>query len=402
MNEQGYRFGVGVLVVASMVIAVILILFFGAAPNLFKEQYVVTIRFDAAPGVATDTPVRKNGVRIGRVKSIKLRENEALLTSGGVDLLLELDSQYRVYAGEQPQIGIESIITNDAVVEFRPPSSANLLTRFDGVAGSPANGILDAPEKTAAEAILKDGDFLSGGTVAPEPMAAFGEMQGNFASTLNSIERAANEITTLSMDFRTALGGSNGELQRITRNIDETFGNLNKALVNIDSLVSDPNLKETIAILSERLPALMKRADNVLGQTETMFATFEGVGQGLGGVVDNLQDFTEPFGQQGGEIASSVSSTVNNLDSLITDLRGVVGPARQLIQRITNGEGTLALLMEDPELYYSVVNSLQNIDTITRRLIPIVEDARVLSDKAARNPGGIFRDAVLGSRGGLK
>ena len=62
MDEQGYRFGVGVLVVASLVIAIILILFFGAAPNLFTERYLVTIRFDAAPGVTTDTPVRKNGV----------------------------------------------------------------------------------------------------------------------------------------------------------------------------------------------------------------------------------------------------------------------------------------------------------------------------------------------------
>ncbi len=34
MDEQGYRFGVGVLVVASLVIAIILVMFFGAAAKL--------------------------------------------------------------------------------------------------------------------------------------------------------------------------------------------------------------------------------------------------------------------------------------------------------------------------------------------------------------------------------
>ena len=97
MDEQGYRFGVGVLVVASLVIAVMLILFFGAAPNFFVERYNVTIRFEAAPGVATDTPVRKNGVQIGRVKSLQLLDED------GVDLTLELDAKYKVYARELPR-----------------------------------------------------------------------------------------------------------------------------------------------------------------------------------------------------------------------------------------------------------------------------------------------------------
>ncbi|MEM8733496.1 MAG: MlaD family protein, partial [Planctomycetota bacterium] len=81
MDEQGYKFGVGVLVIASLVIAIILVLFFGAAPNLFAKRYTVTIEFESAPGVTTDTPVRKSGVQIGRVQSVELQED-----GGAVDL----------------------------------------------------------------------------------------------------------------------------------------------------------------------------------------------------------------------------------------------------------------------------------------------------------------------------
>ncbi len=44
----------GVLVVASEVVGVILIMFFGAAPNFLARRYKVTVNFPAAPGVAAD------------------------------------------------------------------------------------------------------------------------------------------------------------------------------------------------------------------------------------------------------------------------------------------------------------------------------------------------------------
>ncbi|MEO8272333.1 MAG: MlaD family protein, partial [Aureliella sp.] len=178
MDEQGYRFGVGVLVVASLVIAVILILFFGAAPNFFVQRYTVTIRFKAAPGVASDTPVRKNGVQIGRVKSVQLLDEE------GVDLTLELDGKYKVRASELPQIGKGSLITGDAVVEFVPPSQDSLVGRFDGTGGSPRDAILDETEMLLAATPIKDGDFFRGGRVAPDPLDALLNMQEGFGTTL--------------------------------------------------------------------------------------------------------------------------------------------------------------------------------------------------------------------------
>ena len=112
MDEQGYRFGVGVLVVASLVITIILILFFGAAPNFFARRYEITINFERAPGVETDTPVRKNGVQIGRVTAVKLLDsNDNDTKNPGVNLTMELDSQYKIRASEVARIGTGSLIT---------------------------------------------------------------------------------------------------------------------------------------------------------------------------------------------------------------------------------------------------------------------------------------------------
>lgn len=385
MDEQGYRFGVGVLVVASLVIAVILVLFFGAAPNFFAQQYLVTIRFDAAPGVATDTPVRKNGVKIGRVKSLQL------LDEAGVDITLELDAEHKIRAGDQPLIGTGSIITGDAVVEFVPPSQESLLSRFDGIGGAPANGMLDDSELQLISTPIKGGDFLSGGRVAPDPFEALVNMQQSFDTTLVAIEQAGRQVSALAVDVRQMIGNGDGELRQIAQKTERTIENFNETLDSIQSLFQDPALRNALDTVSTRLPQLVDKAEGVMAQTQDTLAAFEGVGRAAEETMQNVTEFTEPFSEQGEELVTNALGALNNLDALLADLRKVTN-------RINNSNGTVARLLDDDQLYYTLVNTLENVEQVTRRLQPIVEDARVFSDKVARDPASLIdvRGAISG------
>lgn len=392
MDEQGYKFGVGVLVVASMVIAIILILFFGAAPNFFARRYEVTIRFDAAPGVATDTPVRKNGVQIGRVKGIKL------LDERGVDLTLELDSEYKIRAGELPLIDVGSLITGDAIVEFVSPTPESLLERFDGAGGSPADGMLDENEALLASTPIKDGDFLSGGKVAPDPFDAIVNMQQSFGTTLVAIEQAGEQVTLLAQDVRQMLGTGDGELKKISQKVEMTIDNFNSTLNSIESVFNDPNLRSAMETVANRLPGFVDDIEGVMVQTKDTLAAFEGVGREAEATMRNVSSLTKPFAEQGDKLVGDALSALSNLDALLADLRKVSG-------RINNSQGTVAKLLDDDELYYTFINTLQNVEQLTRRLQPIVEDARVFSDKVAREPSSLIdlRGAIRGRpSGGLK
>lgn len=399
MNDQGYKFGVGVLVVASMVIAVILILFFGAAPNFFANRYDVTIRFDSAPGVGTDTPVRKNGVAIGRVKSIKLLDK-------GVDLTLELDGQYTVRAGEQPRIAKGSFITGDAVVELiqLQPDDRRLLARFDGTGGSPVDGVLDQNELTVADQPLKAGSFYSGGIVVPDPMDALMNMQQNVAQTLASIETAGNQVTALAGDVRKMIGSGDGELGRITRKAEQTIDNLNTTLASVNRIINDPRIGNTLETINQRLPQIINEAEGVMQQTASTLKAFEGVGREATKTMQNVESFTKPFADQGDDFVNEAKRSLDNLNGLVGDLRQLSGRANTLMTRVNNGQGTLSRLIDDDQLYYSVVNTLNNIEVVTRRLQPVIEDARVFSDKVAREPSSLIniRGAITGQRGGLK
>jgi phospholipid/cholesterol/gamma-HCH transport system substrate-binding protein len=385
MDDQKYRFGVGVLVVASMVIAVILILFFGAAPNFFAQQYMVTIRFDAAPGVTADTPVRKNGVRVGRVKSVQLLDED------GVDLTLELDSEFKIRAGELPRIDVGSLITGDAVVEFIPPTPLSLLERFDGTGGSPQDGLLDENETLLASTPMKDGDFLAGGRVAPDPLDALMNMQDSFDTTLGAIKIAGDQVAALALDVRKIIGSGEGELERISQQTEVTIANFNQTLDAIESLFRDPNLRSTLDTVATRLPELVDDAQAVLQQVDSTLGAFEGVGLAAEETMKNIADFTAPLGDQGERIVGDALSALQNLDALLVDLRSVAA-------RVTSSQGTVARLLDDDQLYYSFINTLQNVESLTHRLQPIVEDARVVADKVARDPSVIIglRPALTG------
>jgi len=50
--------------------------------------------------------------------------------------------------------------------------------------------------------------------------------------------------------------------------------------------------------------------------------------------------------------------------------------------------------VKDDELYDRLNRTVRNVEQISYRLKPIVNDVRIISDKLARHPGSILRDAV--------
>ncbi|MEC8305859.1 MAG: mammalian cell entry protein, partial [Planctomycetota bacterium] len=76
MEERIIQFRVGVVVVASVCIGIILVLYFGEG---WKPKYTLYLKTRMAPGVSKNTPVKKNGILIGRVWNVETAEDGVLL-----------------------------------------------------------------------------------------------------------------------------------------------------------------------------------------------------------------------------------------------------------------------------------------------------------------------------------
>ena len=111
MDERVIKFRVGVMVIATLFIAGILVLLFGDTPSLVRNDYTIYMHFDDAPGVNEGTPIRKSGILIGRVRNVRFADQGGVIVEG------EIQHDIKLFHNEVPQVS-GSLLGGDVVIQF--------------------------------------------------------------------------------------------------------------------------------------------------------------------------------------------------------------------------------------------------------------------------------------------
>src|SRR5207302_10425861 len=82
MNERTMQFRVGLVVATTVAIAVGMVLFFARPSAVFEDSFTVYVDASYAPGVSPNSPVRKNGILVGRVTEVQVVDRGARITVG--------------------------------------------------------------------------------------------------------------------------------------------------------------------------------------------------------------------------------------------------------------------------------------------------------------------------------
>ena len=116
-DERRVQFRVGVLVLATAIIAVLLVMLFADVPSLLRAGYQLTIQLPHAGGLREGAAVRRRGVLIGRVSEVRLAE------SGGVEIVVEIDAGVEIPRDEVPRLRVPML--GEAELDFVAPSLEN-------------------------------------------------------------------------------------------------------------------------------------------------------------------------------------------------------------------------------------------------------------------------------------
>ncbi|MCA9178664.1 MAG: MCE family protein [Planctomycetales bacterium] len=375
MDERRLRIRVGIVVFAAVIVSMILVVLFGLKPQFLQPQYTVKIGFPRAPGVSRDTPIRKSGVEIGRVSDVLLRDN------GDVLITMRIDKDRQLRMNERARISMGSLVTGDAVIEF----------------------VRDETDRD--DSLIGDGELLPAhGGVAGDPLEIMIEMEDRMTAALKSIESAGASISTTFAKIEHQMDAmmNEGQIQRIAASVEDALNSFTDVMMAVENVVGDPELiNEIKGVIKDARPVVVEanKALQSVQQTADAFrATAEEFGQVGDGVkrnLDNIEKLTAPLGQKGAELLSTLEQTAKNADQLIAEL--VV-----LSQRVNRGEGTVGKLVTDDELHERIAHTLANIEYLSQRLRPIVDDVRVFTDKVARDPGTITSGVLGNGLGGLK
>jgi len=355
VNDRMMQFRVGVVVLATAIIAGILVVLFGDLPSLVQATYPLKMSFADARGVSNGTPVRKNGILVGRVADVELDEK------GGVSVMADIDSYVPIYKDEQPRIA--TTLLGDAEIQLVP------------------GRIVPPRQRIAPEEVLV-------GAVSRDPFEVFATLEPKLGSALESLTQASESVTKLSANLDRLLLGDDDTFSKMVAKTEKALDAFSLAMDHINDVMGDANARAKLKETLNGLPEVM----NDLRTTV----------QGIGTTVDtadrnlrNLEGLTRPLGERGEGMVAQVDKTIGRLDEVLQQ-------AVFFTRALNESEGTLGKLVRDPKVYDDLAQAAANVNTLTKELRPIVDDVRVFTDKIARHPEQLGVRGALDRRPGLK
>lgn len=387
MDERVIRFRVGVIVLSAVFLTGILVLLFGNTGSLLRGGYTIHLHFNDAPGVSEGTPVRKSGILIGRVHSVRFAEQ------GGVIVDARINKGVKIYRSEVPEV-TGSLLGGDVVIQFvqRPNAPTEPMPPRAGTDDKQSrsgptttltgqkSGQPKSPAKSPDQ-LVEPGEYIEG-IVAPSPMQFIASMQGDMNEAINALSSAGNEVSKLAGNINKLLESNDEQINRIIGETEQAVKAFQLTLDNINDVIGDKKVRESFKKMIDNLPELLDESRAAITSVRT---TVEGVDRNL----RNLEGLTAPLGERGEQIVMRVDQSVTRLDELL-------GILSDFGRKLNSGQGTLGKLLNDQDLYDNISAAARNIECVTRELKPIISDARVFSDRIARHP------EVLGVRGAIQ
>lgn len=373
MNEQRLQFRVGLFVILGMLILGILIFLFSEG---WTNQYTLYIKPSSAPGVTVGTPIRKNGILIGRVQAVTNEDDYVLLELG-------INEDERIFSNEIVSIGTESFL-GDAGLEFlpQPRSTRGTLVGNDGVMGKVS--IKRDPMEIIDIALNLEKDVAETLAAVRTAGAAVNEAGEGIRDITDYVTSAFKDEDS---DFRQLLVDFRGVSVKAQAALD----NFNRMFENMNTIVGDPKLKEQIRDVMSTLPDIFQEMRVTISDTRETINGFRSVSKKAGKNLDSLQGFTDSLNDNGPEILSQVQSSLGNINGLVTRFSKFT----ESLSKLQSSEGTIGKLLNDTELYDSVLQTAENVRELSTRLDPMISDLRMFADAIARDPG------TLGVRGAL-
>ena len=363
MNERNMPFRVGVMLLATFLIALILLLSKGPS-FLLPGKNTIYIKFDKAPGVMRNTPVHKAGILIGRVQDVRFADHDTK-----VIVTADIDNDRHVYSDEQCRV-TNSFPMGDAALEIVP------IPNFQG-------------EPTE----LKSGSFMPTAPSAPDMTGSIAGLEGQARLTMSALNTTAATIDRLARRVDDLVNLNAERITETIANVRQFSNSLNDPNVSLGTLLHDKELAKNIDELTANVRQFSQRLNDPNNSLGALLHDNKELYQHVNGVAANLDELTGKLSDPN----NSLGALLHDNKELYRHVNGMAANLDELTGKLSDPNNSLgALLHDNKELYQRVNHIVKNADELSRDLKPILNDVRVFSDKIARHPES------LGVRGAIK
>lgn len=269
--------------IALVAILGIVVLFYGLqflkGLDVFSSDDSYYVTFSDVSGLSASSPVYANGYRVGVVKSLNYDYNP----QGSIVAELGLDKQMRIPRGSRAELASD-LLGNIKINIILSDDPINMLEKGDTISGAPEQGVMSK---------------VGGMIPALE----------NMLPKLDSIMASLNMLL------------ADPALRNTLHNVEGMTSSLNATSAELRTLSSQ---------LNKEMPAMMKRTNSVLDNTQQLTAQLAAIDVAT--------------------MTAQVNQTLANVE--------------QMTQKLNSNEGTLGLLMRDASLYNNLSATAASADSL--------------------------------------
>jgi len=332
---------VGIVGVAALILAAIIIVAVGGQGGFFWQRYPLKMQFRDAQGLKTGAVVRLAGKEIGTVTAVE-------------------------FAGTQIDVAVEVSDTVRALITDRSVGSIGSLSLL----GEPMVDIRTTPGGTP----LADWAY-----VPTTEVGALGNLTATASETLTDVSALLSDVRA----GRGTLGkivtddALYRELEQFVASAAAVTKNMNEGRGTMGRLMNDPAAYNSLKASLENLQTMTARINSGQGPLGR-FLNDEALGRSLSGAVTNLEQTTARLNRGEGTLGRLVTD-----QELYDRLNSMAGRVDQVVAGLEAGRGTAGLLLRDQQLY-------ENMNRAVTELRDLLSDIRKDPKKYLRVSVSIF------------
>jgi phospholipid/cholesterol/gamma-HCH transport system substrate-binding protein len=301
---------IGILAVAALVLAVMIILAVGGQGGFAWERYELKTKFPSAKGLRDGAVVRVAGVDVGKVTGVEFAGAEVLIT-------LEVNDENKSRITDQSRASIGSLsLLGEPIIEISPATH-----------GTP----------------LKDGDLI--------PSV---RTPGEFADVAENASQGLEQATALIKEIR----GGKGTIGQLFTN-DQMYKEINAFVGAAQEVANAINRGRGTAGLFINDPTAYRRANAALLDLQTMTRRINAGEGSLGKLLkdEQLAKSLTATGSSMEQITARLQRGEGTAGKLLTDqqlfdrFNALAGRVEKLAANLESGEGSAGQFLQNKQLY---------------------------------------------------
>jgi phospholipid/cholesterol/gamma-HCH transport system substrate-binding protein len=322
MTPTGKHFILGLTTLVALIGAVALLMLFGELDTFVRSRYAVTFDCGNAAGLRSGSPIELNGVPIGQVHDVSNTR----------------DAEYPVR--------IVGHIDNDVMIpaDIVPFATASLL-------GGSATLMLEASGETSAT-LSTDGRAILRGPI----------QSGLMQELIGALDSRMEPLVSGLEDFRELARNINDLVKPGDPDQPGDVRNIRTAVITLNQVLDD--VTEALAMAKTWLGDDQLRGDARLAVRNANV------------LIEQATDTMVQFADLAGRIQTDSESVSKHLAPVLDELASTLEEVHDLTARATQGQGTIAQLLNNPDLYMSLNDAAIRLERTLRDVQLLVEKVK--------------------------